>query len=391
MIGESLAQKNKHTFGLLYVSSFVLSFHLFFVVYMNSSFLSTFVDERLVGSIYIISSAISIPALIYIARLLRLVGNYKTLLALTFVEFFIFLGLAFSQSFYTAVPLFILHAVTFPLILFNFDVFLEGYTKQEGETGAVRGTFLTVVNMALILAPLVSGLMLTNGDYWKIYLTSALFLIPFLMIIRSFKDFKDPEYHRIRIRGTLRCIIEHKNLYNILMSQFIMRFFFSWMVIYMPIYLHAHIGFSWAEIGFITAIMLLPFVLLEYPAGKIADKYLGEKELLITGFLIAGVFTFLLAFITANTFIVWAMLLLITRIGASLIEIMSESYFFKHVNATDNNTIGFFRITRPVAYVAGPAVGTLALLFMDIQHIWVVLGLVTLAGIFFAFRIEDTR
>ena len=176
-----------------------------------------------------------------------------------------------------------------------------------------------------------------------------------------------------------------------MMANFIMRIFFSWMVIYMPIYLVSHIGFSWAEFGIMTFIVLIPFALFELPAGKIADRYLGEKELLALGFFIAAVFTGFLSLIETNNFVFWATVLFTIRIGVSLIEIMTESYFFKHVSGEDNNTISFFRMMRPAAYIVGPIIATISLSVLDFKYIWLVLGFILLYGLRYAFAIQDTR
>ena len=176
-----------------------------------------------------------------------------------------------------------------------------------------------------------------------------------------------------------------------MMAQFVMRIFFSWMVIYMPIYLISRIGFSWAEFGIMTFIVLIPFALFELPAGKIADRYLGEQELLSLGFFIAALFTVFLSFIETNNFVFWAAVLFTIRIGVSLVEIMTESYFFKHVSSNDNNTISFFRMMRPAAYIAGPIIATIALTFLDFKFIWIILGFILLYGLRFSFAIQDTR
>lgn len=381
----------KHTFSLLYLASFFLSFHLFFVIYTNSSFLSLYIRETYVGAIYIVASILSIFALLYVTKILRILGNYKTLLLLVALEFLSFLGLAFLDNAFFILPLFVAYNVIFPVILLNFDVFLESFTTQENATGRIRGVLMTVVNLALVLAPLFAGLIVTETDFWKTYLISALFLIPFYFIVRKFKDFKDPQYHKIDIFGTLSCIKGRKNLYGIFMVQFIMRFFFSWMVIYMPIYLHTVIGFSWTEIGTMTAIILLPYVLFEYPAGRLADKYTGEKELLIFGFILAAFATAYASLITTNSFLIWTVVLFISRAGISLVEILSESYFFKHVDGSDNNTISFFRITRPAAYTIGPLIGTIVLAVLSLQMMWLILGLILLLGVAYTARIEDTK
>jgi MFS family permease len=390
MTGTIQLVPRKNAIKSLYGASFVLSFHLFFVIYMNSSFLSSFIDEKYVGSVYVVSSIFSVLSLLYVSDILRKFGNYKTLVFLIWLELFSFLGMAFIKNVYFIIPIFIGYSVIFPLIFYSFDVFIEGVTERKNE-GEVRGVFMTVVNTALVIAPLVAGYVISDGNYGRMYFVAALFLIPLLFLVRKFKNFTDPKYHSIKIFSTLKCIRGQRNLNNIFMAQFLMRFFFSWMVIYMPIFLHNHIGFSWPEIGTMTAIMLLPFAVIEYPAGKLADNVLGEKELLIAGFVITSLMTGLFAFIEVKDFIFWTTILLLSRVGASLIEIMTEVYFFKHVDDTDTNTISFFRITRPVAYIIGPLVGTIALLFIQFQMIWIVLGLVTLSGVYYAALLEDTK
>lgn len=390
---ETFARKLKRgeVFGLLYVASFVLAFHLFFVVYINSSFISTLIKEQFIGAVWIIGSLLGIGALVLISGALRAFGNYRVLVVLTILEFFIFLGLAFIQNTALIIALFIGYLIVYPLILFNLDIFLESYTKDESKTGSIRGTILTIVNTALIIAPLLAGFILTNGDYWKVYLISALFLIPFLFLISKFRTFTDPPYHNMKVRSTWLRIKRDKNIYNILMSQFTLRFFFAWMVIYMPIYLHGHIGFTWSEFGILSSIMLLPFALFELPAGKLADNWLGEKELLCAGFVIAAFFTAFVPFITTANFLIWAIVLFMMRVGASLIEITTESYFFKHVKGDDNNIISFFRMTRPVAYVVGPIVGTIALYFLDFGFIFLFLSALLLYSLRYGFAIKDTR
>ena len=389
--------------GILYIANFLLSFHLFLVVYYNSSFLTgllnsvpiggflgSFTSEQLVGWIFTIGSALGIISLILISKALNNLGNYRLLISLTSLQLILFFSFSLLENPLLIILLFILYLFNYPLILYTLDVFLENYTK-EVNTGSVRGTFLTTTNTALIVAPLIAGLILNNVGFGPLYFISALFLIPFLLIMRRFRGFKDPQYHKLQAFRTFRCILTNKNLYRIFMSHFLMRFFFSWMVIYMPIYLTSHIGFTWAEFGILTFIVLLPFAILELPAGKIADKLLGEKELLSLGFFIAGLFIMLVSFIEVQSFIFWAAVLFMTRVGMSLVEIMTESYFFKHVDGDDNNTISFFRITRPLAYITGPIIAFFALQFLDFQYIWVVLGLVTLYGLRYSLTIKDTR
>jgi MFS family permease len=362
------------------------------MVYINSSFLSLFISEKSVGLLYIIGSLASIVALIIIPIILRVLGNYLTVIVLTILEMFILLGMAFIREATIVIPLFVAHWVIFQLMFINMDVFFESSQKEESDTGSKRGILLTVINSSLILSILIVGFILKNNEFWKVYLASAGILIPFLLIVLiKFRKFKDPVYESPRILNTIKKVRENKAIRNIFISQFFLKFFYSWMVVYMPIYLHNHIGFDWPQISIIFTIMLLPFVLLEIPAGRLADKLWGEKELLSAGFIITALFTMIIPFISVASFVLWTIILFSTRVGASLIEITTESYFFKQVQGDDADVISFFRMTRPLAYIAGPIVAIIALEFLPFQYIFLVLGIIMLFGLKYAFALKDTR
>lgn len=382
----------KNPFLTIYIATFIAAFHVFLMVYVNSSFLSQFISEKSVGLLYIIGSLASIAALLIIPIILRAFGNYITIITLTILEILVLLGMAFIREAAIIIPLFVAHWVLFQLMFINMDVFFESSQEQETDTGRKRGVLLTIINSALILSILIVGFILKDNEFWKVYLISAGILIPFLLIVLiKFRKFKDPVYESFRILNTIKKIKKNKPVRNIFMSQLFLKFFFSWMVVYMPIYLHSHIGFDWPQISIIFTIMLLPFVLLEIPAGHIADKLWGEKELLSAGFIITALFTIIIPFISVASFILWAAILFATRVGASLAEITTESYFFKQVQGDDADIISFFRMTRPLAYIIGPIVAIIALEFLPFQYIFLVLGIIMFFGLKYSLALKDTR
>jgi len=381
------------TLRALYAANFFIAFHLFLVIYVNSSYLSTFIPVNLVGLAYAAGSLGGILSLLLISQILERFGNAKTILTLTILEFFVFIGLAFSTHAVLAIAFFILYLTLYLPILFILDIFLESYTKKEGVTGSVRGAFLTTTNTALIISPLLAGFILgSESAYWRIFLTSAVFLIPFILILsKHLHNFEDPVHKPLKLRETFGCLKSNKPLYAIFKAHLIMRLFFVWMVIYTPIYLHEHIGFEWTTIGIVFTVMLLPFVLLELPAGKIADGWLGEKELLSIGFVITAFSVASMSFLTSTSPVVWMSILFITRIGAALLESMTEIHFFKHVDEDDVNTISFFRMVRPFAYIFGSVIGILALYFVDIQYTFLIFAIVILYGLRYSLSLKDTR
>jgi MFS family permease len=137
--------------------------------------------------------------------------------------------------------------------------------------------------------------------------------------------------------------------------------------------------------------MLSPFVLLQYPLGRIADMRFGEKEILIFGLIVMGLATLMITTIESPTIWVWAITLLVTRIGAATVEVMSDSYFFKHVDEEDTGLVSVYRAVAPLAGVIMPILGALIIGAYSYIALFSCLGVLCLLAIIPAARIKDTR
>jgi len=377
---------------MTYWLGFLGALHGFLLIYVNAPFLATFTSEKWVGVIYTIASIIAVIAFVFTSKILDRFGNYHVTLFVVAAEFIAILALAFAPSFVLAVLAFILYNILIRIVALNVDVFLES-GSDDAHTGNIRGIFLTVTNIALVLSPFSVGLILGDtSDYWKVYLVSAIVLIPtFFFLLKAFKNFKDPEYTHIPFFKTLKTIWKRKNIYYGLMSNIMLRIFYATMVIYTPLYLHNHLEIPWKTLGIIFTVMLIPFATLELPLGKLADTRFGEKEILTLGFIWIGITTIILSFITTTSVVVWAIALLLTRIGASTIEIMTETYFFRQVDGTDSDIMSFFRMVQPIPYIIVPLVGSLLLFVIDIRYIFLVLGIAMFWGLRYSLALKDTK
>jgi MFS family permease len=163
------------------------------------------------------------------------------------------------------------------------------------------------------------------------------------------------------------------------------------MVVYSPIYLNKIIGFDWKEIGIIIVIMLLPFILFEYPLGKLSDHKYGEKIIMAMGFGIMGLSTILISIISIKILLVWIIILFITRTGASMAEIMLETYLFKSIHAKDSNILSAFRISRPASFFFSSGIMIVGLNFVDTKHMFIVIGLLVLSALLPILTIEDIK
>jgi len=354
-----------------------------------------FLTTEVTGVLFGLGSALAVLGFLFISRVLRKLGNVQMIIGLSIVEIIalILMGAAFSPA--LTITAFVVFMTINPLIYLGIDIFSETLIgNNESATGSKRGLILTLMSLMSVLAAFTVGLIVGDNNArlsYTYYYSAGIFSLFLMLIIIHFKHFVDPKYHELRILHALRGYWLHRDMRYVLLSQFILQVFFSWTTLYIPLYMATVIGLGWDTIAPIIAIGLLAYVLLEWPVGFIADKYIGEKEMMAAGFLILAVSVSWLAFLDTESFIAWALLMFITRSGAALVESTCESYFFKHTKGTDANIMSFFRLTRPLGFLFGALLGSAALLFMPFNLTFVVLGFVMVAGIFFTTALKDTR
>lgn len=375
------------------IIGFIYSLHLVIPMYSNSSFLGLFADEKTIGFIYMLCAAVSIFTFLIAPYVIRRIGNYTTILWLVLIQMGLFYGLITSTSPIKLSILFIIQYSIVALIGLSLDIFLEGYTSNHANVGKIRGLYASTLNASWVIAPLI-GSLLINGteNYRNTYIAAFLMLFPLAYLIyKNFPRFKDPHYSHPSPWQLIKHISQNSNWDKLFVANTILQTFYSWMVIYSAVYLNKYVGFGWEQIGIILVIMLIPFPLIQYPLGKIADEKYGEKEIMVAGFIIMGLSTISLAFISGKSLFVWALFFFITRIGAAMVEMMIETYFFKTVPPKDTPVLSMFRITRPFSYLIAPLVTGFGLLFMGHQHLFILVGIIVLIGLYPALTIQDTK
>lgn len=385
--------KTKKTFALIYILGFLWALARVLPHYAQSSFLEQFVSIKYVG-LYLVAATLVALVVIYIfPRFIKKYTNYKTTILLLFIYVINIFLLIHADSAWNVLIFFIVNYVSLTLLSINLDIFLKDISEGK-RTGKIRTTFLTVLNGAAILTPLLMGYLIGDDDrYWLVYLVAGIVMIPAIFILFIEKE-NLSDHERYKNRGWKKLLKEfrkNRNLTKIFQVAFSLRFFYAVMVLYTPIYLHEHIGFSWEQLGIIFTIMLLPFVIFELPAGNLADKKLGEKEILITGLVMMIIFTGLIFFVQSAGMMLWMAILFATRIGASLVEAMHEVYFFKIVNKHDTDIIYIFRDLRPGGWLVGSLASVLVLMYLPIQYLFIMLALVLFLALFPAITLKDTK
>ncbi|MDB5204873.1 MAG: major facilitator superfamily transporter [Candidatus Taylorbacteria bacterium] len=374
----------------IFSASIFYAFHYYFILYINSSYLEMIMPRSMIGILYAVASALTILILYKLSRIIERIGILKTFITLSLVDIASLSVIVITDNVNFIIPAFLVYLSLPVLMIVCLDTAIED-TAEAFTMGKTRGIFLTVLATASVLSPLAIGGMVAENGFKQVYLFSLFFLCIFLLVIIINRDqFTKAKLTTIKGFDSIKEFLSIPNIRRIGIINFALQFFFSWLVIYIPIYLSTKMGFSWEDIGIIISITLLPFVILEIPAGELADNVLGEKEMLLGGMIFMIIASLLFPALPKGAFMLWTLVILLGRIGASIMETMVESYFFKKSEGKDE-LIEVFRMTQPLAYIAGPLVGSVMLLYVPFAYIFPILAVVLLGAMLPAMRIENTK
>jgi len=382
------------SFFLVYLISIIFTFQSLLTAYSSSTYLERFIAPQYVGLVFATAAFVAMMITFLLPRLLRAVGNFTTTLILMILMMLSLVIIGFGPGPSITIAAFIAFNALYPQIFLNIDIFLETLIgDQENSTGSKRGLILTLMSFAGFLSPLAMGYLIGDSENLSLvyYVAAAIGFLCIGIFVARFRHFYDPEYKTVRVRDLLPVTLKNRDLSTVLITQFLLQLFYMSAVIYFPLYFATVVGLSWESIGYIIAVGLFAFVIFEYPIGLLADHHWGEKEMMAFGFTILAITSASLFYMQDATVISFMALMFLSRFGASLVEVTTESYFFKQVKGHDSNLISLFRLMRPLGSLVGALAGSIALLFFPLPFIFVLLGLLMASGTFITLRLTDTR
>ena len=378
---------------VLYLAGFVLVLTTSLPAYINSSFIEQSINIRYTGLFFVVANIMTFFAMLVFPNVIKKMGNFLTTKLVLLINIVSLMVLMMSPPPFWLFISFILMWVASSLIFINMDIFVEKFTRNE-ETGKTRAVYFTFLNLSWVISPFLTSKIIIGDSYYNlVYLVSAIAMLIFYIIISTNAKKIDlkVKYRKLEIKETIIHYWKNINLRGLYFLSILQNLFLNSVVVFMPIYLHSHLGFDWSTIGIMFSIMLIPFIIVEIPAGIIADKYIGEKEMMYVGTVILIISLLLFFFVKSSNPVVWGALLFFSRIGAALIEAMRESRFFKIVDAEDISHINFIRTSFPLGYLIGSGFGVLILSFYRLEYIFLFLAIILIYSFYFIAIIKDSK
>lgn len=376
----------------IHLGNFLRAIGVYLPYLVYSTFLATYIPESAVGLVFSVGSILAVIALLTASHLFRKFRTHRVLIVAASLAAFALIGLSLKPAAPIIIGLFILAWVAGWIVALALDVILEKIVgAKEEATGSSRAVFLTASSVAVAISSLIIAGALTDGEYWRVFIIGAgAFLGCAYISWRFFSGITHVQHTEMKVKDATALILQNPSLTAVMGAHFLLQLLFVWCSIYIPLYLHNHAGLSWAAIGTILAISMTPYIFFQVPIGYLADKKFGEKEFIIAGFAIGGVGFLGLSLAHGAGLIVLALLVIGINVGGALLEIATESYFFKKVQAKDSEIISVFRILRQGASILGPVLGSIMLFYTPFEYSFAVFGAVILLGIPLSLRIKDT-
>ena len=359
-----------------------------FFLYIMSTYLAESFGRENIGIFYVLSYVAILLILLNLHKIIKKIGKSDFLFSALFFKILSIGVLLFVSPGPLGIVATIAYIIFLNLQWVGLDMILESYSSDK-MSGRIRGRFLTALNVGILLGPFLSTVILSKYNYYGIFLT--LFILNIIIFLVEIFNIEKVN-HRFKghsgVMYLLRKVLKRSDILKIFYISFTLDFFYALTVIYVPIRLIS-LGVSWKDIGIILTIMLIPFALIQYPAGMLADKKFGEKEMLSGAIFLMGCASLAMYFISSKEIFVWASVLFLSRVGAALIEILRDSYFYKRIDAHDVDLINIFRSSGSVAYILAASVSAIMLLVFPLKAVFVLVALVVFSALIPALRLED--
>lgn len=365
----------------------LMGFSQAMLTYVMSTYLEKASGTESVGPFYFGAYAVLLVLLLNMHKLAKAWGKTNVFLVAVLANIVSLSFLSVMPMSLAGAGMMVAYMISSGLEWVAMDAILEDYSVDK-ESGRIRGKHLTILNAGFLLGPFLSAKILERFDFEGIFVfllifNAAMFVYALVRLRGSNGRFES----EVRVGEIISKVAKRPDIRRIYYVSFILELFYALMVIYTPLYL-LDLGLDWGRIGIILTIMLVPFVLVQYPAGIMADRKWGERGMLVFSIAVMGMFTCFCYLMRTPDVLAWAAILFGTRVGAALVEVLRDSYFYKRIDGRDVDLINFFRTAMPMAYIVAAVISFAAVSVFSVRSIFFLIALAVFSALVPALRLE---
>ncbi len=230
--------------------------------------------------------------------------------------------------------------------------------STEKDRGRNMGIYGSLLALGFGLGPMFGGFLSKAGVNVPYYTATGLVSLVFilsLVILREAETTAD----RPTIIDSLSIVKKYPRIIIPSIFNFVDRFTIGFIVFLIPFFLNDELGLPAEKRGLSLAIFALPFILLQFPMGKLADK-IGRYIPLLIGSLCYCIVLPMVGYFSANNFTVLLILLALLGVFSGISAPANMTLVGDFVKKEDNAMgMGFFNFAGNLGVTLGPLVGSL--------------------------------
>ncbi|MFA5030146.1 MAG: MFS transporter [Patescibacteria group bacterium] len=356
-----------------------------------SLYIKQFVDSDVLVSVILTCSYLfGVISLIYGSYIIEKLQKRKTMILSLIAYCVVLLLFASNNSSSGMILFFVIYTFLFTLLQLNISLYIDHFSNKKniatnfGKNGVLG-------NIGWIIGPILGGLLAAQFSFIEVFLLSSLFAFLALIIF----VFSEPPEH-LRHKNLHHHVHIRQNIVGFFKNSFLRRMYINSLgfnIMYGSMFLaplfFKELGADITLIGFFMGLMAIPWIILELPIGKIADKKHNEKRMFTWGYIL--LFITLIGFgISKNYYMAFAFLFF-TSVATSFIEQTIFPLFYRYVPESAIPISSVFLTHNGFGLFLGVLLPTLALTIMGLGTYYALLGVLMLVFIINSLRLKPQK
>lgn len=247
-------------------------------------------------------------------------------------------------------------------------------SHNRGRNMGIFGAFLAI---AMGLGPAIGGVIASFGVFIPYYTAAGLNVVVFAIALVGLRD---PSMTKARPTLTQSFMLAQKSPELVVPGIFNLfdRLHIGFILTALPFFLSVSLGLDPSLRGMSLAIFAMPFIILQYPMGKLSDKY-GRFRQLVIGSLGFGIVIAVIGFVGIQGFNLLLLMLAILGLFAGITSPPAMAMVGDVVGKEDSAMgMGFFNFLGNLGITIGPIIFGVLNPVIGMANAFVVVGILEL-------------
>jgi MFS family permease len=334
-----------------------------------------FHSDQVVSALYTFFNIVSLITLFISVPVVRYFHQRRSFDVALLLMPTLLLLMAFVGAPWELVLLFSLFTFCCDIYIFNIDLYLPRLQEKES-LAQMAGKLGAIYNVAWVAGPLLGAWLAQKTGQPSVFLAAcgasalAFLCLPWHGLPRANlgEGLNNP-------LNSIRVFVGDRHRVQAFINGLGIDFVYgSWFLL--VLFLEEKLRLDIWTIGLITGVIGIPWVLLEVPIGKAADRLISSRTLFTIGYILMAISMVFMG----QTTQVWSffVLYLLAVIGSCGLEQTNIPYFIKSLSKEDLGLLSIFLLKMPLGRLVAPFIATALLTRFDINTVISLFGIITL-------------